>query len=353
MEGLPDWFQYGDEPAFPASPANQYERSQAQSGGKGDGSHSPGYNMLVGQNPSTMALPTAHPAPYQDMYYNNAQSATGTVIGGTMLHPAGQTTVIAHHPYPALTKTPVPATQQEPMGATGTNVFKLLKHIDRLKSSLLQGGLQQAFSIVEELRCDVLKLNEECPVMGKKDYCSSNSSKEVGGVTSSSSSCDAKLKRQSQQPQEKKETKNVPITPTPKPCSHNNWDNVRARKGAVTLRCRTCQSQWRVMLQSARRCPHFDTGRCNKNEKCPKLHVYRSKQSLNERVQSFGDGILQRVPLHARPEVDALQKDDADSTEDGVPSDDARTEQEASETTVLPVAPVPPAGQSGPTIENL
>ena len=92
-----------------------------------------------------------------------------------------------------------------------------------------------------------------------------------------------------------------------RPCDHNTWDNVRARKGAVTLRCRTCQSQWRVLLQSVRRCPHFDTGRCQKAGQCAKLHVFRSKQSLNQRVQSFGDQVLNRVPAHVRSTVEGAE----------------------------------------------
>ena len=98
-----------------------------------------------------------------------------------------------------------------------------------------------------------------------------------------------------------------------RPCDHNTWDNVRARKGAVTLRCRTCQSQWRVLLQSVRRCPHFDTGRCNKAGQCAKLHVFRSKQSLNQRVQSFGDQVLNRVPAHVRPSVDGREAKEAEN----------------------------------------
>eukprot|EP01059_Diplonema_ambulator_P011103 TRINITY_DN21071_c0_g1_i1.p1 TRINITY_DN21071_c0_g1~~TRINITY_DN21071_c0_g1_i1.p1 ORF type:complete len:326 (+),score=98.20 TRINITY_DN21071_c0_g1_i1:42-980(+) len=82
------------------------------------------------------------------------------------------------------------------------------------------------------------------------------------------------------------------------PCPHNSWDNVRAKKGGATLRCRVCQTQWKTSLSELTRCNAFIKGQCVLERNCPNVHVHGKKQSLSERVDRFGAGVLVRVPKH-------------------------------------------------------
>eukprot|EP01064_Diplonema_japonicum_P012868 TRINITY_DN20218_c0_g1_i1.p1 TRINITY_DN20218_c0_g1~~TRINITY_DN20218_c0_g1_i1.p1 ORF type:complete len:309 (+),score=75.57 TRINITY_DN20218_c0_g1_i1:65-991(+) len=82
------------------------------------------------------------------------------------------------------------------------------------------------------------------------------------------------------------------------PCPHNSWDNVRAKKGGATLRCRVCQTQWKTSLSELTRCNAFIKGQCVLERNCPNIHVHGKKQSLSERVDKFGSDVLVRVPKH-------------------------------------------------------
>lgn len=88
------------------------------------------------------------------------------------------------------------------------------------------------------------------------------------------------------------------LVPEQQPCTHNSWDNVRIKKGDITFRCRECQKQWRTQVASTVRCQEFVSGTCNLGSKCPNLHVHAHKQSLQQRIEQFGDSVLVRVPAH-------------------------------------------------------
>eukprot|EP01064_Diplonema_japonicum_P026743 TRINITY_DN3826_c0_g1_i1.p1 TRINITY_DN3826_c0_g1~~TRINITY_DN3826_c0_g1_i1.p1 ORF type:complete len:151 (+),score=8.87 TRINITY_DN3826_c0_g1_i1:51-455(+) len=78
-------------------------------------------------------------------------------------------------------------------------------------------------------------------------------------------------------------------------CEHNLWDNVRVCKGRMTLRCRTCQKQWRVpveMVWHGLRCASFDSGVCLTGDSCGKLHVFHRKVSLEERIKVHGPELI-------------------------------------------------------------
>eukprot|EP00756_Hemistasia_phaeocysticola_P029283 Hpha_TRINITY_DN16222_c1_g7::TRINITY_DN16222_c1_g7_i1::g.11267::m.11267 len=91
--------------------------------------------------------------------------------------------------------------------------------------------------------------------------------------------------------------------PVQQPCSHNTWDNVRTKKGQVFLRCRECDAQWRTSVDSLDRCSAFNTAAgCSQGAGCTMLHIHARKQSLNERVQRHGHGVLERVPASTHPE---------------------------------------------------
>lgn len=79
--------------------------------------------------------------------------------------------------------------------------------------------------------------------------------------------------------------------PLRRPCHHNSWDNVRARKGWQVLRCRECASQWRLRTESVSRCTDFGKIRgganvdgwwlsqgCNKGGMCDHLHIHYTRQ---------------------------------------------------------------------------
>eukprot|EP01060_Flectonema_neradi_P025936 TRINITY_DN3479_c1_g2_i1.p1 TRINITY_DN3479_c1_g2~~TRINITY_DN3479_c1_g2_i1.p1 ORF type:complete len:185 (+),score=30.61 TRINITY_DN3479_c1_g2_i1:66-620(+) len=70
------------------------------------------------------------------------------------------------------------------------------------------------------------------------------------------------------------------------PCNHNSWDNIRAKRGCMTLRCRDCQQKWKAEAACLRRCRTFANGNC-KLPNCPKTHIHRFKQSVENRIASF------------------------------------------------------------------
>eukprot|EP01065_Artemidia_motanka_P051891 TRINITY_DN9225_c0_g1_i3.p2 TRINITY_DN9225_c0_g1~~TRINITY_DN9225_c0_g1_i3.p2 ORF type:complete len:298 (+),score=114.80 TRINITY_DN9225_c0_g1_i3:460-1353(+) len=67
------------------------------------------------------------------------------------------------------------------------------------------------------------------------------------------------------------------------PCSHNQWDNVRAKKDCITLRCRECQERWKACSSRLRRCPDFPSGSCPRGDQCTLVHIHRFKQSTRNR----------------------------------------------------------------------
>ena len=353
MEGLPDWFQYGDEPAFPgAAPPNMPPGAV----------HTlPNAAIIHGHTQMLQAtmLPHQGAQPHQPLTHQHQQLPRAQTIMAHH-HVAPRVNVpyasyaapaaVSHYPYQAAVasddshqfqhrqvppaasaaaaaaSSAPPAQQQPPTqnappaapaNATVT-CLRILHQIERAQAALasptpaptivdaLQEAKREVLVVleIEKNRAEVVQAhpssNSSAGTRTATDMQRTSNDDEDGTATKRSSIADASGTEDST------EGGVAPSQAPARPCSHNNWDNVRARKGAVTLRCRTCQAQWRVMLQTVRRCPHFDTGRCNKNENCPKLHVHRSKQSLNERVQSFGDQVLHRVPRHVRDDEGAI-----------------------------------------------
>eukprot|EP01063_Lacrimia_lanifica_P032134 TRINITY_DN5436_c0_g3_i1.p1 TRINITY_DN5436_c0_g3~~TRINITY_DN5436_c0_g3_i1.p1 ORF type:complete len:563 (+),score=193.40 TRINITY_DN5436_c0_g3_i1:64-1752(+) len=80
------------------------------------------------------------------------------------------------------------------------------------------------------------------------------------------------------------------------PCKHNDWDDVRTRKGAKILRCRVCQSKWKLPSARVPRCSPFLSGHCERGNGCPLVHVHKRKSNLLERYEKFGDSVLRGVP---------------------------------------------------------
>eukprot|EP01059_Diplonema_ambulator_P009099 TRINITY_DN1890_c1_g3_i1.p2 TRINITY_DN1890_c1_g3~~TRINITY_DN1890_c1_g3_i1.p2 ORF type:complete len:180 (+),score=30.58 TRINITY_DN1890_c1_g3_i1:79-540(+) len=81
------------------------------------------------------------------------------------------------------------------------------------------------------------------------------------------------------------------------PCSHNCWDNLRAKRETVTLRCRQCQKQWKTQALRLKRCPNFSrTSKmtCQDGESCPLIHVFRFKLSSKKRSKMLKEQAMQR-----------------------------------------------------------
>ena len=121
--------------------------------------------------------------------------------------------------------------------------------------------------------------------------CDSKSDSSAGGSRLSSASSNSRRRKKN-----KKKEKIPPAAPNTYsecPCVHNNWDNVRVKKGQITLRCRECQEQWKTETEKVRKCQNFfNTGTCANGTGCPNPHIHRYKQSLAKRKSIFGDGLL-------------------------------------------------------------
>ena len=72
----------------------------------------------------------------------------------------------------------------------------------------------------------------------------------------------------------------------PPPCKHNQWDNLRAKKDQVSLRCRLCSVEWKSRTLRERKCPDFNKGTCPQGEMCELIHVYRFKPRVSGRKHS-------------------------------------------------------------------
>eukprot|EP01062_Namystynia_karyoxenos_P007662 TRINITY_DN1268_c0_g1_i1.p1 TRINITY_DN1268_c0_g1~~TRINITY_DN1268_c0_g1_i1.p1 ORF type:complete len:308 (+),score=75.81 TRINITY_DN1268_c0_g1_i1:114-926(+) len=57
------------------------------------------------------------------------------------------------------------------------------------------------------------------------------------------------------------------------PCKHNEWDNIRVKKGIIMLRCRVCQLQWKTPSRELRKCRDFEVCRCTLGAACPLTHI--------------------------------------------------------------------------------
>ena len=230
MEGLPDWFQYGDEPAFMSTAAGY--------GGVDMSSHPPTSMSVSTTSNIRQHHPYALCEPHQQLLNNT------NIINNIYSNPS-------HLPVP-----------MDLSGlAHSEAIQRILRHVEGAKGAASIRNTQQVFSSLDLIVEEVLQMGNQCPSKVNSNAASpeeSNTSNGSGGA---------------------KPAKPEPVTP---PCEHNNWDNIRARSGAITLRCRTCQSQWRVPLQTLRRCPHFgsdaNSKKCQKGDKCHKLHIHRKKQ---------------------------------------------------------------------------
>ena len=100
-----------------------------------------------------------------------------------------------------------------------------------------------------------------------------------------------------------------------RPCEHNDWDDVRTRKGYKVLRCRECQKKWKLLSSNVPRCMPFLHDCCDKAEACPLLHVRRKKHTISERYEKFGDTVLEGVSIDiaARATVTTLSDEDSRS----------------------------------------
>ena len=73
----------------------------------------------------------------------------------------------------------------------------------------------------------------------------------------------------------------VPVVPRAVPdwpCPHNQWDNLRMRKGVMMLRCRCCGESWKV-FRPAPCNDFFKFQSCPLGDNCPRPHIYKTRHS--------------------------------------------------------------------------
>eukprot|EP01059_Diplonema_ambulator_P033101 TRINITY_DN6780_c0_g1_i2.p1 TRINITY_DN6780_c0_g1~~TRINITY_DN6780_c0_g1_i2.p1 ORF type:complete len:164 (+),score=28.59 TRINITY_DN6780_c0_g1_i2:59-550(+) len=85
-----------------------------------------------------------------------------------------------------------------------------------------------------------------------------------------------------------------------RPCLHNDWDDVRTRKGLKVLRCRICQERWKLPSRSLNRCMAFLHDCCEDGPTCGLIHVRKKKCNIGERYDLFGDSVLKGVARSIR-----------------------------------------------------
>eukprot|EP01060_Flectonema_neradi_P034504 TRINITY_DN6066_c2_g1_i1.p1 TRINITY_DN6066_c2_g1~~TRINITY_DN6066_c2_g1_i1.p1 ORF type:complete len:249 (+),score=62.14 TRINITY_DN6066_c2_g1_i1:63-809(+) len=93
---------------------------------------------------------------------------------------------------------------------------------------------------------------------------------------------------------------------TRRSCGHNNWDNIRAEKQCIALRCRVCQKQHRVALKVGWKCKDFNTKDGCTDPTCTKYHVHFRKQNLEERVRIHGANVLNFSKMHGSGQMDLV-----------------------------------------------
>eukprot|EP01063_Lacrimia_lanifica_P003573 TRINITY_DN11914_c0_g1_i1.p2 TRINITY_DN11914_c0_g1~~TRINITY_DN11914_c0_g1_i1.p2 ORF type:complete len:122 (+),score=13.48 TRINITY_DN11914_c0_g1_i1:76-441(+) len=82
----------------------------------------------------------------------------------------------------------------------------------------------------------------------------------------------------------------------PLPCRHNAWDNVRAKKGWMHVRCRVCDAQARLCIATMNWCESFmKYGGCDVPD-CPWLHVHMKKLSAAERQEKKKEAEYDGMP---------------------------------------------------------
>eukprot|EP01064_Diplonema_japonicum_P038420 TRINITY_DN92_c3_g1_i1.p1 TRINITY_DN92_c3_g1~~TRINITY_DN92_c3_g1_i1.p1 ORF type:complete len:293 (+),score=44.38 TRINITY_DN92_c3_g1_i1:66-881(+) len=70
-----------------------------------------------------------------------------------------------------------------------------------------------------------------------------------------------------------------------RPCVCNQWDSIRVKRGLALLRCRTCQSQWKLPSPDVVRCDAFlSPESCSKGHECTQLHIFPRKLPKKEQV---------------------------------------------------------------------
>eukprot|EP01064_Diplonema_japonicum_P038356 TRINITY_DN925_c0_g1_i7.p1 TRINITY_DN925_c0_g1~~TRINITY_DN925_c0_g1_i7.p1 ORF type:complete len:182 (+),score=36.98 TRINITY_DN925_c0_g1_i7:595-1140(+) len=85
---------------------------------------------------------------------------------------------------------------------------------------------------------------------------------------------------------QKKRSEDLQVVIATRPCDHNDWDDVRTKKGFKVLRCRVCQVQWKIP-NNIERCLPFLHECCDKGNACEMLHVRRKKMGKEEREKLF------------------------------------------------------------------
>ena len=89
-----------------------------------------------------------------------------------------------------------------------------------------------------------------------------------------------------------------------RPCLHNDWINVRVKKGLVTLQCQPCGEKWKQPLEKLSKCEAFPA--CNRGEACEGLHVSLPAKQRERAAAKEAAALLEAAQREAEEEA-ALQ----------------------------------------------
>eukprot|EP01063_Lacrimia_lanifica_P034932 TRINITY_DN6558_c5_g1_i1.p2 TRINITY_DN6558_c5_g1~~TRINITY_DN6558_c5_g1_i1.p2 ORF type:complete len:572 (+),score=227.54 TRINITY_DN6558_c5_g1_i1:68-1783(+) len=87
-----------------------------------------------------------------------------------------------------------------------------------------------------------------------------------------------------------------------RPCLHNDWDDVRTRKGSKILRCRLCQRKWKLASSTVPRCASFLQNICPNGLQCAFLHVHKKKSHAAEGMPIECAPACGTLPVGTTPE---------------------------------------------------
>ena len=113
------------------------------------------------------------------------------------------------------------------------------------------------------------------------------------------------------------------------PCGHNNWDNIRVKKGFFGLRCRSCLANWKAPIKLVAKCPAFFNGYCPNGVNCPLPHIHRYKNPEKEKVKA--KAIMMQTHMRTESALEQSQrelcnKESIDSSSHSEPSNTAGEE---------------------------
>eukprot|EP01059_Diplonema_ambulator_P033864 TRINITY_DN7299_c0_g1_i2.p1 TRINITY_DN7299_c0_g1~~TRINITY_DN7299_c0_g1_i2.p1 ORF type:complete len:592 (+),score=97.26 TRINITY_DN7299_c0_g1_i2:31-1776(+) len=80
-------------------------------------------------------------------------------------------------------------------------------------------------------------------------------------------------------------------------CQHNDWDNMRVKKGLMALRCRECYMQFKMPTDMIVKCFDFFHFTCCPAAGCPFLHIHKYKTKKKEQKHMLEAAIAAKAVI--------------------------------------------------------